>query len=111
MIMDQNEAYNRQTLGTLPRQAPYDLRGAQGAQCPKEPSMLGRATELLNHVATAELHSASLRSALFGEGECDGIHPQIPTSLDGLLKDACTRVASLCGELATIKSRLGCSPE
>lgn len=81
-------------------------------QTPTQPTTLGRATELLNHVATAERHSYSLNSALFGIGasSLDPVRAE-PTTLDGMLADAATRVASLCGELATIKSRLGCSPE
>ncbi len=75
-----------------------------------QPTTLGRANELINYVATLEGHTATLRSTLFGEGE-PGLEPDIPTSLDGMLADACNRVASLCGQLATIKQKIGCSPE
>lgn len=71
-----------------------------------EPTMLGVATELLNYVSTLESHSEQLRSVLFGEGEC-GLQHVPPTTLQGLLLEACQRTASLCGELATIKNRLG----
>ena len=81
-------------------------------QVPSEPTMLAQATGLLNHVAMLEMHTASLRGVLFGEGESDlSKLPVTPAScLLAMLADTCQRVASLCGELATIKNKLGCDP-
>lgn len=73
---------------------------------PTEPTTIGIANELLNFIATLESHCSGLRGALFGEGANDPIRAE-PTTLQAVLSDACQRAASLCGDLATIKARLG----
>lgn len=72
-----------------------------------EPTTLGRAQETLNHIATLEMHTSHLRSILFGEGESCNNPATEPSTIDGMLAVACSRVALLCGEVSTIKSRLG----
>lgn len=75
---------------------------------PSEPTMLGTANELLNYVSTLEQHAYQLRCALFGAApECASEKRDSPSTLQDILRDACTRSASLCGDLQTIKSRLG----
>lgn len=77
---------------------------------PAEPTTLGKATELLNHLSTLELHVASMRSALFGEASSNDNPPRsMPSTISGLLSEASTRAACLCGELSTINGKLGCT--
>lgn len=71
-----------------------------------QPTMLGRANELLNHVSDLERHVCAVQSDLFGMVPSDGSQPEPPT-LDGMLAGACERVASLCREMATIRDRVG----
>lgn len=74
-----------------------------------EPTLLGRANELLNHISTAQSHCAAIRDDLFGESESDlSGQPKDPTTLAGMMVVATERVACLCGELATLRDRLGC---
>lgn len=73
---------------------------------PNQPTTLGMATELLNQIATLEMHSSNLRQAIFGEGESNPPRSE-PTTLQGVLADACQRAALLCGEMATLRQRLG----
>lgn len=59
----------------------------------------------------AESRIASLRGHLFGEGE-DGANPApAPSSVRGMVDDLATRLACLCGQLATINERMGCMSE
>ena len=78
----------------------------------REKTTLGRAQELLNWIATLEQHKSVLFGDLFGMGENgDLLKRNEPTNLDSMIADACTRVASLCGDLSTLRNRLGCSPD
>ncbi len=71
-----------------------------------EPSVMGRVNEILNHLQTASIHVSNLRSGLFGEGQSKDVGENVPTNLDSMLALACHQIASLCGELATIESKL-----
>lgn len=75
-----------------------------------EPTLTGRITEILSYVDLAEMRVSNLRGQLWGEGE--NSPQQIPPStMEGQLANICTRLACLCGSLATINSRVGCVPE
>ena len=77
-----------------------------------ELTTLGRGSELLNLLATAEKHTAVLRGDLFGEA-AQSVQPlpSAATCIDSMLAEAVTRMASLCGELITMRQRLGCAPD
>lgn len=75
-----------------------------------EPTITGRVVQMQDHMALAEQHAAILRGHLFGEGE-QSCQRQPPTTIRGMLDDLSARLASLCGELATINQRIGCTPE
>lgn len=75
-----------------------------------EPTITGQLHQLLEHMDLAESRVASLRGHLFGEGE-SGMQRSTPTTVRSMLVDLGTRLACLCGELATINSRMGCPPE
>lgn len=79
------------------------------APTPNEPTIVGAVSELLNFIATAEMHLADFRSVVFGEGESE-LKQETPTTMDAALRTACTRVACICGQLATINQRFGTGP-
>lgn len=73
-----------------------------------EPTIMGRTNELLNHIDTLERHCADMESGLTGRAQSSEVKRDTPSSLEGMLADATTRTASLCGWMATMKNRLGC---
>lgn len=74
---------------------------------PMEPSIVGRAQELLNHIGNLEREHSVLRGALFGEGaDAEGRGPIINSGLEAVLADACTRVACMVGDMATINGKV-----
>lgn len=73
---------------------------------PMEPSILGRAHELLNHVDNLERENSLLRGSLFGVGSVDQPKGIEPSSLEGMLADACSRVACMVGDMATINGKV-----
>lgn len=75
---------------------------------PQEPNLHNRASELLKFVSELENHFAAINESIFGTGEQSERGPRIsPASLDGKLADACSRVASLCGNAATLIRTIG----
>jgi hypothetical protein len=82
----------------------------QANQQINEPTLTGRVQQIQDHMALAEQRVALLRGHLWGEGE-NGPNRPMPTSVRGMIDDIGTRLACLCGELATINSRVGCTPE
>ncbi len=79
-------------------------------QAPNEPTVTGRLMQARDMMALAEQRTANLRGHLFGEGE-NGTSRAEPSTVRGMVDDLATRLACLCGELATINSRMGCTPE
>jgi len=79
----------------------------RGVPTPSMPTTLGRANEALNHLSTCELHAAQLRGILFGENSDNAELNRVEHTFDSLLSALCHRLASLAGELSTIKTKLG----
>ena len=75
-----------------------------------EPTVSGRLQQILDSMALAEQRMSILRGHLFGEGESGMNQPQ-PTTIRAMVDSLGTRLASLCGELATVNQRMGCPPE
>ena len=75
-----------------------------------EPTIIGKIREISQHLATAEMRVAAFRGDVWGEGEDSG-SAKIQTTLSGMITDISARLASLCGDLATINQRFGCTPE
>lgn len=70
--------------------------------------LTSRAAELLNHVNSLERKIYVVRENLFGQscaesGTKQGIEP---STIEGMLADACFRIASLVGEMATINGKI-----
>lgn len=93
-------AYNEGQLGRV---------GSSLPQPPSEPTMLNRAEELLKHLSELDREQSRLRSNLLGvqvEAASNGIEAN-PTTVEGMLRLACQRVACLVGDMATINGRIG----
>lgn len=75
-----------------------------------EPTLTGKLIQILEHIELAESRMANLRGHLYGEGESSLDYPK-STTIRGMVDLIGTRLACLCGELATINSRMGCPPE
>jgi hypothetical protein len=82
----------------------------QANQQINEPTLTGAVQQIHDHIALAEQRLAILRGHFWGEGESGSNRP-MPTTLRGMIDDIGTRLASLCGDLATINQRVGCTPE
>lgn len=79
---------------------------ASDPSTPSDPTLVGRAEELVGYLESAFFETGKMRSSMFGEGESGGVTRVPPTTLTGLLARACEQAASLVGELRTINSRL-----
>ena len=79
------------------------------SQIINEPNTIARAGETLNHIATLEQHVSVLFGDLFGMGQSTPQRADPPSHLDAMLAQACERAALLCGSLATLRQRLGCT--
>ena len=73
---------------------------------PSEPCVMDRAREILRFASQALDSAGEIKAAICGPEPCDVGKNEMPQSLESLLAVACTSVACLCGELATIKNRL-----
>lgn len=74
---------------------------------PQQPNLHGRADEVLKWVSELEAHFCSLDASIFGRGQIEKANYIPPTSLEGKLAEACTRIASLCGNASTIVRDIG----
>lgn len=75
-----------------------------------EPTITGRLMQILDSMSLAEQRMSNLRGHLFGEGQSGMDKPQ-PTTIRSIVDDLGQRLASLCGDLATVNQRMGCPPE
>ena len=74
-----------------------------------QPTVMARLNETLGYIATLERHCADLDSSIFGRASQNALEKRDPPStLEGMMADACSRAASLCGWLGTLKNGLGC---
>lgn len=75
---------------------------------PKEPTLQGRAEELMNYISRLGANQSLLREKLFGEGEqkCVNGNPTCSSGLESLLAMACQSAANLVGESESILKRL-----
>ena len=82
----------------------------QSTQQINEQTLTEAIQQIHDHVSLAEQRVSILRGHFWGEGET-AVNRPTPTTLSGMIEDIGTRLASLCGELATINCRVGCTPE
>lgn len=87
----------------------YDSRSGlvgRDASTPNRPTTMAALFEAMNHLSTCESHMAGLRVAIYGEGGAEtGLDVQ--HSLDSAAMSLSVRLASLAGELGTLRARLG----
>ena len=103
---------NLQNLQSLQGQfqTPQSWGGSIVAPQINEPTVTGRLQQLMDSMALAEQRMSNLRGHLFGDGESGMNQPQ-PTTIREIVDSLGTRLASLCGELATVNQRMGCPPD
>lgn len=95
------------TLSRTPKPLlPAPMRSGSTDPVPMEPSILGRAAELLTHIGNLEHEHALLRGNLFANGEANAPRQAEPSSLEGMLADACSRTACMVGDMATINGKV-----
>lgn len=71
------------------------------------PGLMSRAQELLSHIGSLEKEQAQVRGALFGWGlpDNDSSRPEFST-VEAILTDACQRLATLVGDMASINAKV-----
>lgn len=70
-------------------------------------SLLTSARNMSSWIFEAENHLGTIRAILFGEGQENSTGKQpAPGNVAGIVSDAGTRMASMCGDLRTLINRL-----
>jgi hypothetical protein len=75
-----------------------------------DPTISRRIRQLLESMDLAEMRLAILRGHMFGEGE-SSVRRSESTTVEHQLSELGERLASFCGDLATVNARIGCTPE
>lgn len=92
------------------------MKDEQQVEAPNEPTITARIEQIREHVELAEMRLAHFRAKLWGDGS-EGVagmaalgKTAVMTPVQ-MLNDIGHRLASLCGDLATINQKFGCGPE
>lgn len=83
--------------------------GKENTLAPKEPTLQGRAEELMNYISRLGANQSLMREKLFGEGQekcVIGSQHDANGALESLLAMACQSAANLVGESEGILRRL-----
>lgn len=79
---------------------------AIGEPTPRDPSILASASELISHIGQLEHELGILRSNLLSGGQIGEAAPECGTSIEAMVSAACTRVACMVGDMATINAKV-----